>query len=188
MKKIKNPYFISLIACAVIVVAAAAFFVRAQAVPAASQGGSTASQFPPAVSSSTLPDYLGSVTDVFGSYPSGPTLAIGTPQGTVTVHNFYSADVPVDEVQDLVFKETQDYLMVYDPENSSFWLAITGTPFDAWRTVAEQDFLQTLGITESDACRLYVTEGVIYSAGDPNDGIPFPLTFCSSSASTSFSQ
>ncbi len=140
--------------------------------------------FPSEISSSTLPDYLGSVSEVFDTFPTGPTLTIGTAVGTVQMNNFYAPDVPVNMVQDLVFKETEDYLMVYDPTDSSFWIAITGQPFATWQPVAEQDFLQTLGVSAGDACKLEVSEGVIYSEGDPNDGKSFPLTFCGAATST----
>ena len=88
----------------------------------------------------------------------------------------------MDEGGDVIIKETADYLIVYDPSSSRFWLAITGTPFATWQNVAEQDFLRTLDISESEACELYVTSGVIYSPGDPNDGLSFPPSFCDSGA------
>lgn len=217
MKRLRYFYIASMFVFIMIAIAAAAVFVRAQALPppgprtgtgtplpvmggapapvasgtptSSGAGAGATLQFPPAVPSSTLPDYLGSVSDIFGTYPTGPTLAIGTPQGIVSIRNIYSADMPVNEVQDLVFKETQDYLMVYNPLNSHFWIAITGSPFATWRAVAEKDFLVTLGISETDACRLSVTEGVIYSAGNPNDGLSFPMTSCGPSpTSTGFSQ
>jgi hypothetical protein len=141
--------------------------------------------FPPAVSSSTLPDYLGSVSEVFDTFPTGPTFDIGTATGVVTVKNLYAPNAPVNMVQSVVFKETQDYLMVYDPVDSNFWIAVTvPNAFSTWRPVAEKDFLQTLGISTADACKLDVTEGVIYFAGDSNDGLSFPLTFCDTSSST----
>jgi hypothetical protein len=154
-----------------------------------SMAPSTTYSFPPAVSSSTLPDYLGSVSDVFGTFPTGPTLDIGTPTGVVTINNVYASDTPVNIVQDVVFKETQDYLMVYDPSDSSFWIAVTvPNSFSTWQPVAEQDFLQTLGVSTTDACKLNVVEGVIYSAGDPDDGKSFSLSFCGASSSSTFTQ
>jgi hypothetical protein len=156
---------------------------------ATSSASSTTSSFPPSVSSSTLPDYLGSVSEVFDTFPTGPTLTIGTSRGVVTVNNFYSSSTPVNMVQDVVFKETQDYLMVYDPTDSSFWIAVTvPNSFSTWQSVAEKDFLQTLGVNTADACNLTVVEGVIYSTGDPNDGKSFPLSLCGASASSTFTQ
>jgi hypothetical protein len=143
---------------------------------------SKAVSFPAAIAPASIPGYAGIASDIFGTVPTGTTLALGTSAGTVNVANFYAANSPVNDGGDIVVKATGDYIIVYDPSNSSFWLAITGTPFAAWATVAEQDFLQTLDVSEADACKLSVTEGVIYSPGDPNDAMSFPLSFCSSGA------
>jgi hypothetical protein len=161
---------------------------RAHAQIATSSASSTYS-FPPTVPSSTLPDYLGSVSEVFDTFPTGSTLAIGTASGVVTINNIYTSDAPVDMVQEVVFRETQDYLMVYDPTDSSFWIAVTvPNSFSTWQPVAEQDFLQTLGVSAANACKLDVVEGVIYSAGDPNDGLSFPLSFCGAASTSTFTQ
>ena len=129
--------------------------------------------------SSNLPDYIGPASEVLGSLPGGGMLQIGTAQGTVTVNNFYTNDPPVVEGDVIVFKQTPNYDMTYDPSTSEFWLAILGTPFETWRVAAEQDFLSTLGISQADACKLSVTSGVLYSPGNSLDGESFPLSFCS---------
>jgi len=38
--------------------------------------------------------------------------------------------------------------------------------------------LTTLGISQGDACKLDVVEGVIYDPQNPDDGLSFPLSFC----------
>jgi hypothetical protein len=140
----------------------------------------TASQNNPVLSASSLPDYLGTASEVFGNNPTGTTLALGTSQGTVTVNNFYASDPPVDMSQYIIIKITQNYLIDYDPVDSSFWIGVSGIPFSAWQSTAEQDFLTTLGISQSDACKLTVVEGVIYDPNNTDDGMSFPLSFCSS--------
>lgn len=141
--------------------------------------GSTVNPVLPAAS---LPDRIGTASSVFGKLPAGPTLAIKTKSGDVVVHNFYSANTPVNEAQDLVIKITKKYLIVYDPSDMSFWLGIKGKPFEAWQHAAEVDLLKTLAISEAEACRLTATSGVIYSPGDPNNGKSFPLTLCGTRA------
>jgi hypothetical protein len=132
----------------------------------------------PVLPASSIPDYLANASVVFGNNPTGTTLEIGTLQGTVTMNNFYVPDPAVDTSQYIVIKYTQNYLIDYDPTDSSFWIGVSGIPFSAWQNTAEQDFLTTLGISQSDACKLSVEEGVIYSPNNPDDGLSFPLSFC----------
>jgi hypothetical protein len=138
----------------------------------------------PVLPASSLPDYLGTTSYVFGttSTPTGATFQIGTAQGEVTVNNFYNADPPVDTSQYMIIKITQNYLIDYDPTDSSFWIGVSGIPFTAWQSTAEQDFLTTLGVSQSDACKLNVVEGIIYSANNPDDGMSFPMSFCGTPA------
>jgi hypothetical protein len=153
---------------------------------ASSTSGSPSSGAPGANGAATLPDYIGTVSEVYGTnIPSGATLSIGTTQGTVQVNNFYAANPSVVEGGVIVIKQTSSYALTYDPSTSEFWLAITGTPFATWQTSAEADFLETLGINEADACKLNVTSGVVYAPGNPLDGQDFPLTFCSSNGAFS---
>jgi hypothetical protein len=134
----------------------------------------------PVLSASSLQDYADTALNVFGPLPAGSTLDIGTAQGTVTVNNFYVSNPPVDTSDYIVIKITQNYLIDYDPTDSSFWIGISGMPFSTWQIPAEQDFLATLGISQSDACKLTVVEGVIYDPNNVDDGMSFPLSFCSS--------
>jgi hypothetical protein len=140
----------------------------------------TASPNNPVLSASSLPDYLGTASEVFGNDPTGTTLAVGTAQGTVTLNNFYASDPAVDTSQYIIIKITQNYLIDYDPTDSSFWIGVSGMPFSAWQTAAEQDFLATLGISKTDACKLTVVEGVIYDPSNVDDGMSFPMSFCGS--------
>ena len=132
----------------------------------------------PVEPSSSLPDYASSASEWFGSIPTGTTLNLGTRQGTVTVNNFYASDPPVDTDGYMIIKITENYYIDYDPINSNFWIGIIGMPFSAWQTIAEQDLLATLGVSQGDACKLTVTEGVIYNPSNPLDGQSVPLSFC----------
>ena len=131
-----------------------------------------------------LPGYVGQASAVFGNLPTGSYLQIGTSKGTVQVNNFYALNPPVVEGNVIVIKDTADYAVTYDPSDSSFWLAITGTPFATAQSEAEQDLLATLGIGKADACKLNVTSGMVYTPGDALDGQSFPLSFCAGGAFT----
>lgn len=131
---------------------------------------------------STLADYTAQASDVYGSLPTGTYLKLGTPKGIVQVNNFYLSNPPVVEGGILVIKQTQNYFISYDPTEGSFWLGITGSPFSTWQQAAEQDFLSTLGISATNACKLSVTSGVVYSPGNALDGESVPLSICGNSA------
>ena len=131
-----------------------------------------------ALDPTSLPNYMGTYTQFVGPAPTGATIAIGTSQGTVTVPNFYAANPPVVDGDTVIIKNTDNYAITYDFLTSEFWLAIIGTPFQTYQQQAEQDFLTTMNLSQADACKLDVTSGVIYSAGNPLDGESFPLSFC----------
>jgi hypothetical protein len=129
---------------------------------------------------SGLEDYIGQASDVYDNLPTGDTLQLGTTQGMVQMTNFYAKNPPVIEGGGIVIKQTPNYVITYDPSTSAFWLAITGAPFETWRAAAEQDFLATLGIDKTDACKLSVSSGVLYTPENPLDGKSFSLSFCMS--------
>lgn len=166
---------IVLIVVAIVAVLVAGFYLlfsqkRSNAAPAATTGGGQIGALPPASTTTA--------SDVYGNTPTGAQFSIGTAGGTVLVNNFYLSNPPVVDGGTIVIKQTPNYAITYDPETSEFWLAIMGTPFATWQSAAEQDFLATLGVSKTDACKLDVTSGVVYSPGDPNDGKDFPLSFC----------
>jgi hypothetical protein len=116
------------------------------------------------------------------AYPQAPRsamLSLGTASGTIQVNNFYGFGAGVVDGGVIIIKSTSSYWFTYDPLSGSFWIAVAGRPFDGVRAVAEQDFLATLGISQTDACKLDITEGIPYVAGDPLDGRSFSLSFCS---------
>ncbi len=117
-------------------------------------------------------------SDTASSTPTGATLTIGTNQGSITVKNFYLSNPQINEAGDYVLETTTNYAIVYLPTYSGFWIGVSSTPFSSWRIPAEADFLSLLAITKSQACDLSVSEGVIYSPSNPDDGSSFPLSFC----------
>jgi hypothetical protein len=116
--------------------------------------------------------------------PAGDTITIGTPQGIVTMNNFYkSADYIAQDQQVVVVQQTSTFGIFYNVSNSSFVITIFGPSFAAPRPAAETAFLTQLGISRADACKLKVVEDTGDDTNNPDAGKSFPLNFCTSSSS-----
>lgn len=119
--------------------------------------------------------------------PTSTIITIGTSQGVVSVNNFYQTSIGAQE-QYIIIKQNANYEINYDTYFSVFYIAITGQPFATWQSAAEQDFLQTLGVSTTDACKLDAEEGVIPSGTGSNSSTSFLLSFCGGSTSSTFTQ
>lgn len=115
--------------------------------------------------------------------PTGGTLTIGTPRGSVTMDNFYKSAEYVDQYgQGVIVQQTSTYVIVYNIWNSSFTITIFSTPIAAARAQAEAAFLQILGISQTDACKLTVEVGVLDNIDPSQAGQNLGLSFCPASA------
>jgi hypothetical protein len=110
--------------------------------------------------------------------PTGETITIGTPQGGVTVKNPYKGAAEVHPNWGALSVSTDTYDMLYFSVDSSFLMTFKKMPFDQLRKVAEADFLERLGITREQACKLKVIEAVPYSVDPTLAGKSFGLSFC----------
>jgi len=90
--------------------------------------------------------------------PTSTTITLGTPHGSVTMKNFYLSSAGAEE-NFIVLAQDDAYQITYDPTTNSFYLSVQQAPYDTVRIQAETDFLERLGITKTDACKLNVTEG-----------------------------
>lgn len=114
--------------------------------------------------------------------PAGNSIAIGTSRGSVAMNNFYkNADYIAQDQQAVVIQQTATYALVYNVSDSSFALTVFSTPFEIVRQAAENAFLSTLNISEQDACKLSVYEGVSGDMPDQYIGKTLPLSFCAAS-------
>ncbi|OGY99725.1 MAG: hypothetical protein A2945_01860 [Candidatus Liptonbacteria bacterium RIFCSPLOWO2_01_FULL_52_25] len=102
--------------------------------------------------------------------PSGDVIQIGTSHGIIEVKNFYR-NIVAYESEFLIVVRTADYEITYDTTRSSFYVAVLVSTGPAL-TRGEEALLGLLGVTQSDACKLDVAEGL---AGSPGSG---PLSFC----------
>jgi hypothetical protein len=112
--------------------------------------------------------------------PTSTVITLGTSQGGVTVNNFYQspgATITQDQ-QAVIIDNSGDYAITYNVPDSSFAIAILSTPLEAARQAAESAFLNELGISKQDACKLTVYEGVPIGVSDQYPGESFPLSFC----------
>lgn len=164
---------ILIILAVVILIGVIAFFVFRQT-PSKSGvgGGGTIGTLPPAATGTSA-----------YTPPAGDTITLGTSEGSVIVNNFYNNAVQtsVDHTAVLI-TQTSTYNITYYIPDSSFNILITAQPFDTIRAQAETAFLQMLGVSKADACKLNVKVGAPISVDPNNSGQNLGLSFCSGDA------
>lgn len=173
-----KPRIILIVVVVVVIIAVAGIiiikFIGGNGSSSLAPAGTAMPSVPAGSGNQTVP-----IQTIYPNAPTGSRFPIGTASGIVQVNNFYTFGAGVGEDGVIVIKSTSTYWFTYDPSAGSFWIAVSGAPFSAVRTVAESDFLATLGVDQADACKLDVSVGVPYSAGNPLNGQSFPLSFCS---------
>ena len=107
-------------------------------------------------------------------FPEGNTIKISNKE----VENFYKTAYPINNNGDVVFSETENYKIIYFPKGEQFLISILGTPFEEAKKEAEQQFLQSLGISESEACELNVSVSTPRFANEAESGKNYKLSFC----------
>jgi len=75
-------------------------------------------------------------------------------------------------------KKTPDYEIVYLGSLKSFVISLYGENINDSRNKAEQAFLESLGITKNEACKLDVTLAVAPEASRSAAGKDYGLSFC----------
>jgi hypothetical protein len=115
--------------------------------------------------------------------PIGNTVTIGTSQGSVIVNNFYkNADYIAQGQNAVAIKQTADYGIFYNILDSGFTITIFSAPFDTVRQTAEAAFLDSLNISQQDACKLSVYENASGNIANQHVGQSFLLSFCAESS------
>ncbi len=116
---------------------------------------------------------------IISNPPSGNIVTLQTSQGAVHINNIFKnpQQVTPDKTSMLV-SGTNGYDILYYAPDGSFLISISATPVTTIIAQAESAFLQLLGISKSDACKLKVQVSVPISV-DPNyAGQNFGLSFC----------
>lgn len=70
------------------------------------------------------------------------------------------------------------YEVLYIDDFDEYLITVTESPFDDFRTVAEQGFIKSLGITEEEACGLNVKIATPLFANPDEAGVEYGLSFC----------
>jgi len=106
-------------------------------------------------------------------------ITLKTSDGNVSINN--PAELPDKKSLSLSgvnFKENSDYAIDYYPEDHGFIIAILNPNIQVARALAEKDFVQTLGISQADACKLKVSLSVPFNINETASGINYGLSFC----------
>lgn len=92
--------------------------------------------------------------------------------------NFLEKSKTIEKTGEVFVIEKDDYIIVYNKISQSFLIDILSSPFDTTRATAEKDFLNYLGITQEDACKLIIIENTPYFANPQDAGKDYGLNFC----------
>ena len=74
--------------------------------------------------------------------------------------------------------KTKDYHLFFILKEELFIVSITSYPFDSFRSIAEQEFLKKLGISQEEACKLNVDITTPMSANPDKAGKNYELSWC----------
>lgn len=104
---------------------------------------------------------------------------IKTQEGPIHVNNVYKLP-PVQELSydGIKFKNSDYYSMDYYPNQQGFIIIITNPDIEKARQIAEDDFLNILGISKNEACQLNVSMTVFREVSDLASGRNYRLSFC----------
>lgn len=96
----------------------------------------------------------------------------------VSVNNFYKIKINTNPRGDTLFSQNIDYQIIYFSGEEQFLISIMGSPFEEKRALAESNFIQVLGISQEDACKLNVIINTPLFANPDESGVNYKLSFC----------
>lgn len=109
-------------------------------------------------------------------------ITIQTTKGSVVMNNFYkTAEKFWPEGEGYKLKEGDRYIIYYYRKANLFSLDVSSSgrkDFETLRKIVENDFIQTLAISQEEACKLDVSIGSSRTYDPTIDGVEFPLSFC----------
>lgn len=99
---------------------------------------------------------------------------------SVSINNPFSFGVPLGEKENVVEISGNDkYAIVYYKKDSSFLITVTSEPAELNRIDAEKVFLEKVGISKEDACKLNIIVNATFRAGgNASDAGNVGLSFC----------
>ena len=104
-------------------------------------------------------------------------IELPTSEGSVSINNPY-AEASTVVAGNAAVKETSEYAIVYLGDLKSFVITIYGKQMNGARRQAEQAFLDSLGVSKDDACKLDVSLSIDKEADEDAAGQEFGLSFC----------
>lgn len=107
-----------------------------------------------------------------------PKLSVNTSSGIVKISDIYKNPIDTFSNSDITYKKTADYSFDYYAKDQLFIITITDKDIKTAREKAENDFLSTLKIDKTQACKLNIQLGVPFSINQDAAGINFGLSFC----------
>lgn len=110
--------------------------------------------------------------------PEGEKFDVKTESGPVSVSNVYKKSIADGGFNGVVFKMNNQYHIAFHPSPAGFSIVIIGTDIENARLAAEKDFIQTLNISKTDACKLAVSLAVPYNINRHAAGTNYGLSFC----------
>lgn len=107
-----------------------------------------------------------------------PDIKIKTKNGKVKIKNIYQNPLENLSLNGITFLENDNYSADFYPQDQGFLLVIKNSDVQSARDMLEKDFLEKLGISEEDACKLKVSLSVPYSVNKELAGGEYGLSFC----------
>lgn len=98
--------------------------------------------------------------------------------GDVEVNNFYKSAQLVNDNGDAMISRSDEFEILYMPTGAQFLISIIGSPFEESKRLAETSFLQSLGISQNQACQLNVIVTTPRFANPDQAGQEYKLSFC----------
>ena len=97
----------------------------------------------------------------------------------VSMNNFYKISLtPPGQIGEVMFVDETNYKITYFPIDKGFLIAVLGSPFSSIKSEAEQKFIDVLGISKEDACKLLVVATTPYSINPSEAGREYKLSWC----------
>lgn len=125
------------------------------------------------------PTGAGSWNEPREGVPPGDRFIIHGPYGDVSVNNFYpTAQLISQEKQTVTLVENEQFGILFYTSDSSFVVTLNSKPFGPARKAAEKTFLEKVGVSKVEACKLMVVEGVPQSATNTFIAVDIKLSFC----------
>lgn len=113
------------------------------------------------------------------TYENGKIELQGKNGESIYINDIYSKTDERLTENGILFIDLQSYQVAYYPENQGFLITILKADVKGTLEDAERYLLQTLGLTQEEACNLYITGSVPYSINPELAGYQLLLPSCS---------